>query len=161
MSSLGTRQDFETGVAVFVTSINAEGSPPPTGVSIGQRLVGVNMLTGAVMWNVTTDLTKEYETFFSTSTAVADQGKFAVLMNSGDVYCWSLHTGEIVWKCIAPTQPWSSFGAYSVQSAYGLIFSNRYDGVHAINWTNGNVEWSFKAVAPYAFETPFTIITLS
>jgi outer membrane protein assembly factor BamB len=155
MSSLGTRQDFEASVAVFVSAVNAEGNPPPTGVSIGQRLVGVNLLTGTVMWNVTTDLTKEYETFFSTSTAVADHGKFAVLLNSGDVYCWSLQTGAIVWKCTAPTQPWSSFGAYSVTSAYGLIFSGRYDGIHAINWTNGNIEWSFKGETPYAFETPY------
>jgi outer membrane protein assembly factor BamB len=50
--------------------------------------------------------------------------------------------------------PWGVFGAYDVQSAYGYIFDNGYDGVHAINWTNGHIDWSFNAPSA-PFETPY------
>ncbi len=42
-----------------------------------------------------------------------------------------------------------------MESAYGLIYSRDYDGVHAINWTNGKIEWTFNAKTPYQYETPY------
>jgi hypothetical protein len=148
-SSLGTC-DFETGVSVTAQSISSNG----TGVSIAQRIIGVNLNTGAVMWNVTTDPTSGVETFFTSGTAVADHGKYAAKMQSGEVWAWDLMTGNIVWKSPLSAWPWGVFGAYHVQSAYGLLFENDYDGVQAINWTTGKIEWSFKAPA-VPFETPY------
>lgn len=148
-SSLGTC-DFETGVAVTAQGISSNG----TGTSIAQRLIGVNINTGAVMWNITTDLNSGIETFFSSGTGVADHGKYAGKIQNGEVWAWDLLTGNIAWKSKMPSWPWGVFGAYHVQSAYGLLIHNDYDGVRAINWTNGNVEWVFRApVAP--FETPY------
>jgi hypothetical protein len=53
--------------------------------------------------------------------------------------------------------PWGSdsFGAYAYQSAYGLLYRQSYDGVYAFNWTNGDIEWFYKAPA-VPFETPYT-----
>jgi hypothetical protein len=149
-SSLGTC-DFETGVSVTAQSVSSNG----TGVSIGQRLIGVKLSTGEVMWNVTTDLSTGLETFFTSGTAIADHGKYAAKMQNGEVWAWDLNTGSIAWKSEVSSWPWGVFGAYHSQSAYGLLYHNDYNSVNAINWTNGNIEWSF--VAPVvAFETPYS-----
>lgn len=50
--------------------------------------------------------------------------------------------------------PWGTFGAYGVQSAYGLIFYEQYDGVVAYNWTNGQVAWHYSNPS-VDFETPY------
>jgi outer membrane protein assembly factor BamB len=106
------------------------------------------------MWNVTTDLNSGLETFFTSGTAVADHGLYAAKMQNGEVWAWNLDNGQIAWKSSMPLWPWGVFGAYHVQSAYGLLIHNDYDGVRAINWSNGNVEWVFRAPTP-AFETPY------
>ena len=149
-SSLGTC-DFEAMVAVQTGGISAAG----TGVSIGQTITAASLLTGQVLWNVTTDLTTGYETFFSSGIGVADQGKYAGRMQNGQWYCWDLRSGNIVWKSELSAWPFGVFGAYDVQSAYGLLFANDYVGVTAINWTTGEAEWKFVAPTPYQFETPY------
>jgi hypothetical protein len=145
--------DFEAGVAVSATSISPP-SPSATGVSTGQILVGINVATGAVMWNTTVSDPGGHSQFFSTNTAVADQGKFACRMINNEIRAWNLNDGSEAWTCTLP-YPWGSFGPYHVASAYGLYFANSYDGVHGINWTNGNIEWTFNAYTPYQFETPY------
>jgi outer membrane protein assembly factor BamB len=148
-SSLGTC-DFETGISVTAQGVSSNG----TGVNIGQRLIGVRLATGDVLWNKTTDLSTGLETFFTSGTAIADHGKYAAKLQNGEVWAWDLNTGNIAWKSKVSSWPWGVFGAYHSQSAYGLLFHNDYNSVNAINWTNGNIEWSF--VAPVvAFETPY------
>jgi hypothetical protein len=149
-NSLGTC-DFETGISVNNAGINSAA----TGTSIGQRLVGVSLSTGNVLWNTTTDLTSGLETFFSGGISMADHGLYAGRMQNGQWWAWDLKTGQIVWKSDISAWPWGAFGAYSMESAYGLIYSRDYDGVHAINWTNGNIEWTFNAKTPYQYETPY------
>jgi hypothetical protein len=153
ISSLPATTDFNAGVSVYTTGI----SHPATGVAIGQRLIGIRLKDGAVIWNVTTDLSTGLETFFSGSTAVADHGKFAVLMNTGEVKCWDLATGNELWTTPLTSYPWGTFGSYHVQSAYGFYYSSRYDGVHAIDWETGKVAWSFHAWTPYQYETPYQV----
>ncbi len=148
-SSLGTC-DFETGISVTAQSISSNA----TGTSIGQRLIGVRLSTGEVLWNVTTDTSTGLETFFTSGTAIADHGKYAAKMQNGEVWAWDLNTGQIAWKSELSSWPWGVFGAYHSQSAYGLLFHNDYNSVNAINWTNGKIEWSFVAPA-VPFETPY------
>ncbi len=150
-SSLGTVQDFESMVAVSVGSISSNGTQ---GVAVGQTLQAADLLTGQILWNAATDTSTGLETFFSTSDAVADHGKFACRMQDGPIRCWNLRTGAIEWESEISEWPWGVFGAYDVQSAYGLYFTEDYAGVHAINWTNGNIEWSFSAPSA-PFETPY------
>jgi hypothetical protein len=52
--------------------------------------------------------------------------------------------------------PWAqpSFGAYAIQSAYGMIFWETYAGVYAFNWDDGTIEWLYKAPS-VPFETPY------
>ena len=149
-TNLGTVQDFEAMIAVSIGSQSANG----TGTSIAQTLTGASMLTGATLWSTQTDNSTGLETFFSSGISVADHGKLACRMQDGPIRCWDLQTGKVLWESKLSAYPWGVFGAYNVQSAYGFYYTADYDGVHAINWTNGNIEWTFNAQA-VPFETPY------
>jgi hypothetical protein len=147
-SSLPSLVDYEAGVAVQVNGLTSS----ITGVSSGTNLLGASIATGKIIWNKTTnDIT------YSGSCNVADHGKVAVLMEHGVYEAWDLATGNFAWTSEAMTYPWggSSFGAYAVQSAYGLFYRESYDGVYAFNWNDGTIAWQFKDPTPYAFETPY------
>lgn len=148
-SSLGT-VDFESGISIVTGSISNTG----TGVAVGQFLQAASLTTGNLLWNVSTDTSDGWGTFFSTIDGVADHGKYAIRMLSGQWWAWDLRTGNIAWKSDMPELPWGSFGAYDVQSAYGLIFDNGYDGINAIDWNTGKFVWHFQAPSA-PFETPY------
>ncbi len=149
-SSLGT-VDYESGIAVSTSGITPTGA----GVAYGQRIMAASVTTGQVLWNITTDSTVGTQGAFSGSTAVADQGKYAVRLNDGHWHCWDLQTGATLWTSELSSWPWGTFGCYGVQSYGGMIISNQYDGVAAYNWTNGKLVWIFKAPALFAYETPY------
>jgi outer membrane protein assembly factor BamB len=54
--------------------------------------------------------------------------------------------------------PWgaTSFGAYAIQSAYGMFFRQSYDGVYAFDWDTGKIVWKYTAPAYAAFESPYS-----
>ena len=149
-SSLGV-VDYETGIAVATQGI----TPNSTGVAYGQRIMGASTRTGELLWNVSTDVTKGYEGFFSGSTQIADHGKYAVRLNDGHWHCWDLRTGQKLWVSEISSHPWGIWGVYGESSAYGLLIYPQYDGVVAYNWTNGKVAWRYKYIAPYPYETVY------
>jgi hypothetical protein len=149
-SSLGT-VDYESNIAVNTVGV----TPSSTGVTYGYRIIGVSMATGQVLWNVSTDVTKGYEGFFSPSTQIADHGKFAVRLNDGTWRCWDIRTGQQLWVSEMSSHPWGIWGVYGESSAYGLLIYPQYDGVVAYNWTNGKVAWRYKYDAPYPYETVY------
>jgi outer membrane protein assembly factor BamB len=128
---------------------------PATGTSLGTRIMGASLVTGDLLFNVTTD-----DITFSTSTAVADHGKYAVRMLGGWWDAWDLHTGSLAWKTPAldtsggESYPWGDFGAYSTSSYGGMIFDQSYHGLYAISWDTGKVVWNFFDPA-VPFETPW------
>jgi hypothetical protein len=146
--SLGT-VDYESGIAVTTGTVSSTG----TGVGIGVFVQAASLKSGQLLWNVTNTNDENWATFFGTP-GIADHGKFAERMLTGEWWAWDLNTGKIAWKCPLPSWPWGVFGAYDVQSAYGYIFDNGYDGVHAINWTTGKIDWIFQAPSA-PFETPY------
>jgi outer membrane protein assembly factor BamB len=152
-SNLGSAQDFESMIAVQEYSISNDA----TRVAIGFGLRAANLLTGEQLWDVTTDLTSGLESTFSGGSTVADHGKVAVRMLTGELRCWDLSTGEVLWNSPVTSHPWGTFGSYHTQSAYGYYFLSGYDGVHAINWTNGNVDWTFQANTTDQYETPYEV----
>jgi hypothetical protein len=149
-SNLCSVQDFESMIAVSIGSQSANG----TGTAIAQTLTGASLTTGQTLWATQTDNSTGLETFFSSGISVADHGRLACRMQDGPIRCWDLQTGKVLWESKLSAYPWGVFGAYHVQSAYGLYFTADYDGIHAINWTNGNIEWTFQAQA-VPFETPY------
>ena len=76
-------------VTVRTSSIN----DPGMGTSHGTRVQAASLLTGELLWDVTTD-----DITFSTSTGVADHGKYTVRMLGGWWDAWNLDDGSFAWK---------------------------------------------------------------
>jgi hypothetical protein len=148
-SSLPSLIDWNTGYGATVSV----QTPPAMGAWYGTRIQGYNLYTGQMLWNITVD-----DTNYSPICAIADHGKVAVLMMGGYYMAWDLATGNLAWKGEAMDYPWSacSFGAYAIQSAYGMVFREGYDGVYAFNWTNGKRVWKYEAPALSPYESPYT-----
>lgn len=144
-SSLGTC-DFESMIAVSTQSIISPG----TGSSLGARVMGASLKTGALLFNVTTN-----DIIFSGSTGVADHGKYTVRMLGGWWDCWDLHSGKLVWQSEKPAYPWGDFGAYTIASYAGMFYDQSYAGLYAFNWTNGKIVWHYDAGYP-GYEAAFT-----
>ena len=148
LSSIGNVRDYQATIALFYTGI----TPESTQVTTNYYLTAVSLATGQVLWNKTADVGYG---MFSGSTAIADHGKFAARFNDGHWHCWDLNSGAKLWKNEVTTWPWSTFGCYSVESAYGLLYSAQYDGIVAYDWDTGKVAWHFEPKTDYAFETPY------
>ncbi len=147
-SSLPATTDFQAGVAVTVSSVTSLA----TQVASATNITAASLTSGNVLWSKLVN-----EGTYSGSCNVADHGKIAVLMLNGHYEGFDLQTGNLVWTGQSMDYPWgqSSFGAYAVQSAYGLFYRESYDGVYAFNWADGKVAWHYVATAP-PFETPYT-----
>ncbi len=88
--------------------------------------------------------------------AVADQGKLAVRFDNGYWYGYDLATGKQLWQSTLTSWPWGAFGTYGVASYGGMIISEQYDAIAALNWTTGQTVWTYTAKTPIAYETPYT-----
>ena len=146
-SSLGTC-DFNAGISVTSQSITDSAS----GITMQTRLIGVSLLTGQVMWNITTD-----HVSYSGSTAVADNGKYCFAdrdETAGQLVAWDLQTGQLAWESELIQYPWGFGGAYAVASAYGLVYRFSYEGVAAFSWETGKKVWHFQSPA-VPFEAPW------
>jgi hypothetical protein len=148
MSSLPSLIDYNVGIGASVSSLTPTSS---TGVATETRITAYQLATGEQLWNVTFN-----ENQYSSSCSVADHGKIAVLTEGGHFVAYDLATGVKAWQSEQMTYPWSStsFGGYTIQSAYGMLFREGYDGVYAFNWDNGKIVWKYKASA-LPFETPY------
>jgi hypothetical protein len=144
--------DFNVGIASLVTRVTEAGS----GIYWGINVSAASLITGQLLpWSVKiTD-----ETTYSGSCATSDHGKVAFLTQTGVWMAYDLQTGKLAWKSERMAYPYGapSFGAYAVQSAYGMLFRQSYDGVYAFNWTNGKIVWKYAATAPASFESPYAV----
>jgi hypothetical protein len=149
-SSLGAT-DYESMITVYTGSITPAGA----GTAQGQFVYAASLTSGTMLWNVTTN-----DIFYSTSTACADHGKYAVRMLGGWWDCWDLSTGQLAWQTPktgasdGESYPWGDFGPYTTASYGGLLFDFSYAGFYAINWTNGHIAWNYVPQAT-PFETPY------
>jgi hypothetical protein len=143
--------DLESGYTGTISAI----TPSAEGAYYGSWIRGANLKTGALTFNIT-----DPDTLYSGSCQVSDHGKIAGLMMAGYYKTWDLATGKLAWTGERMDYPWSApgFGAYSIQSAYGLVYREAYDGVYAWDWNTGKIVWHFIAPAAAPYETPYTDI---
>ena len=146
-NSIPTTIDFNVGIAALVTGITQSNAR----VSINVQ--GASLTTGQLLWNST--VKDEWQ--YSGSCQVADHGKVAVLSSTGHWLAWDLYTGNLAWTGQEMDYPWgaSAFGAYAVQSAYGMFYWEAYDGIYAYNWTNGKIVWHFESPAAYPYDSNY------
>jgi hypothetical protein len=174
-NSLGQFQDIENGICFVIrepnaldsTGLNPVAAFPyvdiyidnATGIRHGMRIMAFSLKTGQMLFNVTSD-DLPYKTAdmpYSQPTAVADHGKLAVLMRKGYFNVYNELTGQFLFKTQTMDYPWDEpgFGAYDIQSAYGMIYREAYGGIYAFDWDTGDIVWKYTAPAnPY--ETPYT-----
>jgi len=111
--------------------------------------------TGEVKYNMTTDA---YPDILYHGPGVMEHGKVAEWASNGCFIIFDGTTGH--WFRSEQTDyPWSSiggFGAYSIASAYGMVFRFAYNYVYAFNWTDGSIVWKYSAPTYAPFETPYT-----
>ena len=141
--------DFNVGIAGFVSRV----VEPASGAYYNTNISAASLRTGEVLWNKSLPGVSTYQTFAT----VADHGKLAFLTQEGYWLAYDLYTGQLAWKSEVMDYPWGapSFGAYSTQSAYGMLFRQSYDGVYAFDWDTGKIVWHYKAPAPAHFESPY------
>jgi outer membrane protein assembly factor BamB len=147
-NSLPSLIDYNVGIGATVSSISHPTIQGPYQIGIN----AYDLYTGAEIWNTTID----DETPYTGGTAVADHGKVAVLTKNGYWLAYDLKTGNQAWKSETMDYPWDecSFGAYEVQSAYGLFYRQGYGGVYAFDWDDGSIAWKYRAPA-VQFESPY------
>jgi hypothetical protein len=94
---------------------------------------------------------------YSGSCVVSDHGKTAILDQKGVFECYDMRTGHHEWTSERMDYPFgaTSFGAYSIASAYGMIFRSSYDGIYAFDWDTGKIVWHYIAPARAHFESPY------
>jgi hypothetical protein len=146
------RYDFNAMIGVRTEGI----MPSSTGVNYGTRIIAVDLLTGQELWQTETDTDSGLGDDFSGSTRIADQGKFAILLNDGYFHCWDLRTGQYLWKGELSSWPWGIWGQYDIASAYGMLYYPQYDGVVARDWDTGKIVWRYRYTAPYPYETVYS-----
>ena len=146
-SSLPDYTDFNVGISALITNWNRAGAYYATNVTAAR------LSDGQILWEDTV-----YAAHYSGSCDVADHGKLAVLMLNEGFAVWDLRTGQFLYWTEPMDYPWdqAGFGAYSVQSAYGMFFRQAYSGIYAFDWDDGSIVWKYEAPADYPYETPYT-----
>ncbi len=137
LSSLPATVDYEAGLAVSASA---------------STIISYSLETGQLVANITTGIAYGTEG----TPAQADHGRLAQRYNDGYWHCWDLRTGQYLWKSELSSYPWGTFGTYGSCSYGGMIMSNQFDSVTALNWTNGKIVWSYYDPAASPYETPYT-----
>ena len=142
--------DFNAGICAWITRDTQLGSEILWGINITACYLNTGQMLPYKV--VLPD-----EGGYSASAVVADHGKAAFVSQRGTIEAYDLVTGQKAWSSEQMDYPWGApgFGAYAIQSAYGMVFRQSYDGVYAFNWTNGKIVWKYVAPAYASFESPY------
>lgn len=137
LSSLPATVDFEAGLAVSASATT---------------ILSYSLETGQLVANISTGMAYATEG----TPAQVDHGKIAQRYNDGYWHCWDIKTGQYLWKSELSSYPWGTFGTYGSCSYGGMIMSNQFDSVTALNWTNGKVVWSYYDPLQHHHTKPLT-----
>ncbi len=145
----GLLVDFNVGIGVAIAAVQLNNS---TGIYEQMHIQAYRLSDGVALWDKLVDTAQ-----YSRSCYIADHGKIAVLTQLGYFLAYDLQTGTLAWQSETMDYPWSSasFGAYALQSGYGLLFREAYDGIYAFDWDTGEIAWKYTSPALAAFESPY------
>jgi hypothetical protein len=148
-----------------IGSYGALGSyDPETGITIvGSRFIyggyygsmyeAVNLVTGQLLWNISTPVTK-MESMYRPTNTWHQHGIYVCEMELGYWQARSAFDGHILWETHMDDVPWGEFWMYD-EAAYGdLLLGTGYTGVWALNETNGDIAWHYVDPA-VPFESPY------
>lgn len=143
ISNIPSLVDYDRSVAVQVNRFG-------TGAVYGGNLFAIDLKSGQVLWNITTDP----ETPFSSGCASIDEGKVAVVFEDRSWRAYDLVSGKLAWRSEQIDYPWGVFWSYDASSWNGMLYAGAYTGVYAFDWATGKTVWKF-AARSVPFETPY------
>ena len=120
----------------------------------GYRLEAVSLITGEVLWNMTSS-PDEMSSAYRPTNAWCRHGIYTAEMERGYWQAWDLQTGAELWRTEIPDYPWGEFWLYDRAAYADLLIGTGYTGVWAINETNGDIVWHY-ADPSIPFETPYS-----
>jgi hypothetical protein len=146
--------DYEAGVAVYGT-----WAPPGGGWCVGYNITSVDLNTGAVLFSIGSNDTL-HDTVQSSSSPVADRGRFAMAMSNRHWNCWDSRTGKKLWESDLTEYPWGNWWPYATASydfneSKGAIITGSYAGIYAIDWDTGHILWHYSDTDVAPFESPY------
>ncbi len=158
-SSLPNFQDYSNDMGAVVTDTFGQSEPQYGQPFDKLRWIIVcqfyKLSTGALTYNITT--TAYPDILYHSGPVIMDHGKVAACAQGGYFVIFDGFTGKWI-RSESFDYPWSAagFGAYAISSGYGMVFRYAYDGVYAVNWTDGKIVWHYEAPAYANFESPYT-----
>jgi hypothetical protein len=166
LSSVPGIRDDNAGVGVTCSW----NTPPGPQWCIGYMMTSVNMRTGAVLFNQSTNdtLTQNVQ---SGSSCVCDRGKIAFGAQNRHWVCFDAFTGKQLWISDLTAYPWGNWWPYNTASydfneSKGAIITPSYAGIYAIDWDTGHILWHYASPMvpfedPYGTEPFFTGVTMA
>ncbi len=168
---LGDFADYGTGIGFRTAEVSWFDTPVTgfpyayipydnaTGFRYGTRIKAISFITGKEIWDKSFD-----ESIYHPAASIAYNGKVAILAHDagkatggGYYMCFDQSTGQLLWKSEQMDYPWDlpGFGAYSIASAYGMLFRFGYGGIYAFDWDTGKIVWKYAAPAFSEYESPY------
>ena len=138
---------------------------PDTGITViqsrfiygnvyGYRLEAVNLLTGQLLWNITSS-SNDVAAAYRPTNAWCRHGIYVAEMERGYWQAWDERTGKVLWTTEMKDDPWGEFWMYDLAAYQNLLFGVGYTGVWALDEVTGKVVWHYSDPAP-PFETPYS-----
>jgi hypothetical protein len=143
--SLGA-YDPETGITVIEDRFIYGGY-------YGSNFWAVNLVTGQMIWNISTPVAK-MESGYRPTNAWCRNGRYIAEMERGYWQARSIYDGHVLWETEMNDYPWGEFWMYDEAAYQDILYGVGYTGVWALNETNGAVVFHYVDPA-IAFETPY------
>ena len=137
---------------------------PDTGITVvqdrfiyggyyGSNFWAVNLVTGQMLWNISTPVTK-MESGYRPTNAWCRHGRYVAEMERGYWQARDEYSGKVLWETEMNDYPWAEFWMYDEAAYNNLLMGVGYAGVWALDEVTGKVVWHYVDPAP-PFETPY------
>ncbi len=137
---------------------------PETGITVqedrfiyggyyGSNFWAVDLVTGRMLWNISTPVTKMESGYRPTNTWNR-HGVFVAQMELGYWQARDVRTGKVLWETEMNDYPWGEFWMYDLAAYENLVIGCGYTGVWALDEKTGEVAWHYVDEAP-PFEVPY------
>ena len=141
--------DVNSGIILTSTDTGVGSFLVPATVSYVTE-VGYSATTGQQLWIQNVTLPSGPATGFEYEMGPMANGVFTAYDALAEQwYGYNANTGVKIWGPTAvDTDPWGSEpGPWQSQIAYGILYGDAADGVHAFNLTTGQLLWTFKGLS--------------
>jgi outer membrane protein assembly factor BamB len=140
-------------------------SPPYdlTGCSFIDYVTAVNLTTGAMEYNVTMFNPADPTAYLyrqgpgeASIDGVVYFAGYSTVNEGRGYWAYYVANGSLAWISEPGDYPWGGFYCYMPQpGGYGMAFAMGYNGVYALNATNGEIVWHYIDNATYGDEVPY------